>query len=288
VDTGKGSLSRPNETSCSAIAYFADFYHCLGADKRKGNVVKHTRLVNAILLLICCFVLGGCVWFQSLLPEGRPSDNELLDSYYRTVVKLSTSADVLASIQGPPHGLLSQSESVIASWGQKKKGYKAWFNIVAFHEDQLTAQRKYFFIEDERPRSLPALPKQKLRFDTEMVLEEEFLDQPFATENARRIAILQHVLEVFKQDIEQVSQDNVMLEASGTMVNQSFSRILQILEDMPVLASKLTELDGLDFDHIVLGKGKIRMVIRDDIVKVKIKIGSITNNFKRHKDVLAM
>jgi len=250
--------------------------------------VKHTRRVNAILLLVCCFVLSGCVWFQSLLPEGRPSDNELLDSYYRTVLKLSTSADALVAIQGPPHGLHSQSESVIASWGQKKKGYKMWFNMVAFHEDELTVQRKYFFIEDERPRSLPALPKQKLRFDTEMVLEEEFLEQPFANENARRIAILQHILEVFKQDIKQVAQDNRMLQASGTMVNQSFSRILQILDDMPVLASKLTELGGLDFDHVVLGKGKIRMVIRDDIVKVKIKIGSIIKNFNRHADVLAM
>jgi hypothetical protein len=223
-----------------------------------------------------------------MIPEGRPYDSELLESYYRTVLKQSTSADVLAAIQEPDYELLSQSESVIASWGQEKKGYKTWFNMVAFHEDELTVQRKYFFIEDEKPKDFLVLPKQKMRFDAEMVLDREFLEQPFANENVRRIAVLQHVLEIFMQDIKQVSQDNKMLAASGMMVNQSFLRILQILDDMPVLAFKLTELDGLDFDHISLGKGKIRMVFRDDIVKVNIKIGSVIKNFASHNDVLAM
>lgn len=250
--------------------------------------MKHVKLVNTILLLSCCCVLCGCVWLHGMLPEGRPYDSELLDSYYRTVLKQSTSAEVLAVIQRPDQGLLSQSESVIASWGQKKKGYKTWFNMVAFHEEQLTVQRKYFFVEDERSRNVLVLPVQKMRFDTEMVLDEEILEEPFANENARRIAILKHVLENFKQDIGQVTQDNKKLAASGMMVNQSLSRILQILDDMPVLASKLTELDGLDFDHIVLGKGKVRMVIRGDTVKVKIKIGSVIRNFRRHVDVIAM
>lgn len=160
--------------------------------------------------------------------------------------------------------------------------------MVAFHEEELTVQRKYFFVEDERPRELIILPKQKLRFDTEMVLDEEFLEQPFANENARRIAILQHVLEIYRQDIGQVSKDNKKLAASGMMVNRTISRILQILDDMPVLASRLTELDGLDFDHPVLGKGKIRMIVRDDIVKVKIKIGTVIRNFDRQADVIAM
>jgi hypothetical protein len=223
-----------------------------------------------------------------MLPEGRPYDSDLLESYYKTVLKQSTSAEVLAVIQKPDQGLLSQSESVIACWGQKKKSYKRWFNMVAFHEEELTVQRKYFFVEDERPRELIILPKQKLRFDTEMVLDEEFLEQPFANENARRIAILQHVLEIYRQDIGQVSKDNKKLAASGMMVNRTISRILQILDDMPVLASRLTELDGLDFDHPVLGKGKIRMIVRDDIVKVKIKIGTVIRNFDRQADVIAM
>jgi hypothetical protein len=244
-------------------------------------------MINAISLLVCC-ALGGCSWVERMVPEGRPYDSELLESYYRTVLKESTSADVLATIQEPEYELLSQSESVVASWGQEKKGYKTWLNLVAFHEDELTVQRKYFFIEDEKPRDFLILPKQKMRFDAEMVLEDEFLEQPFANENARRIAVLQHVLEIFKQDIKQVSRDNKMIEACGMMVNQSFLRVLQILDDMPVLAFKLTELGGLDFDHITLGKGKIRMVFRDDIVKIKIKIGSVIKNFDSHDDVLAM
>ena len=250
--------------------------------------MRHTRLVSAVLLSVCCFILGGCVWFGSLLPEGAPSDNELLDIYYQTVPKESTSADVLSLIQRPKGGLLSQSESVVACWGEKKDGYKTWFIMVAFHEDELTVQRKYFFVADERPRSLPMLPKQRLWFDTEMVLNRDFIEQPFANENARRIAVLQHVLDTYKEDLKQLTPDNRKLGASGSMVNQTLARILQILDDMPALAVKLSEPAGLEFDHITLGRGRVRMVIRDDVVKVKIKIGTIIKDFAKQPDVVAM
>ena len=88
-----------------------------------------------------------------LTPEGKPSEKEAFQSYYQTELKTSTTADVLVMINLPKYETLSQSTSVIASAGEKKKGYKTWMKMVAFDENKLTAERKYLFMIDEKPKS---------------------------------------------------------------------------------------------------------------------------------------
>ena len=68
----------------------------------------------------------------------------------------------------------------------------------------------------------------------------------------------------------------------------SLNGILQELDQSPAKAVRLSELSGLDFDHVNFGRGKIRMVLRDDIVKVKIKIGSVVKSFSKQPDVIGM
>ncbi len=211
-----------------------------------------------------------------LTPEGPPSEKQLLDAYYRTNLKESSSADVLGMIYMPEYGLLSQSKSVVASQGQKKKGHKLWFNMVAFDENDLRAKRKYFFVVDEKPKVLSE-PWAGLKFDCEMVLEREVLDEPYANENARRIAILNQVLENVRADIEEVGPDNNKLNVCGMLINQALMAVLSKLDSpagSPALAVKLSEPGGLEFSHMSFDKGKIRMVVADDIVTVKIRLGS--------------
>ena len=63
----------------------------------------------------------------------------VFDRFYTTTLKVSSSADVLSTVQttqDPDTELLSQSESIVALWG--KKDYKDrthWFNMVAFDDD---------------------------------------------------------------------------------------------------------------------------------------------------------
>jgi len=87
-------------------------------------------------------------------PEGSPSNSQIYTMYRQTVLQQSTSADVLMLFGRPDYALLSQSKSIIALAGEKKKGYKTWFDMVAFDENELIARRKYVFISDERPRQL--------------------------------------------------------------------------------------------------------------------------------------
>ena len=63
------------------------------------------------------------------------------------------------------------------------------------------------------------------------------------------------------------------------ILNETFEGILYTLEKSPVLTSRLGHLDGLNFDHENFDEGKIRMVIRGNVVKVTILAGGIINDF---------
>lgn len=233
-------------------------------------------------------VLGlcGCSVVEYLSPEEPPYKEQLSESYYRTKLRQSSSADVLAAI-GPASAagsgvtqLLSQSKSVIASSGQKKKGHEIWLNMVAFDENELTARRKYFFLVNERPKVLFVEPRENLSFDCEMVLEGDVLDEPYANDNAKRIAVLRQVLANVRRDVDEVAGDNKTVSICGMLINQALETVLVRLDSSPASALKLGESEGLQFSHISFDKGKIRMVLEDDIVTVRMRLGSLVYKFE--------
>jgi hypothetical protein len=240
--------------------------------KSKIRNFAFNLLFFALVCGLCGCVVRDTVVF--LAPEGGPYDNEANDVYGKIQLKESTSADVLSEIHLPKHELLSQSKSVVASYGHKKEGYKRWFKMVAFDEDQLTVQRKYLFIEDERLKNLFVEPWEGLAFDCQQVLTPEVLGKPYADENARRIGILRWMLKSFRKDVDEVSEDNKDIWVCGALVNQTIETVLVRLDSAPALAARLSEERGVQFEHINFDKGRIRMVIKDDIAAVKIRLGA--------------
>jgi hypothetical protein len=224
--------------------------------------------------------LCGCRILEYSKPEQPPHDAELYAAYRQTELKASSSYDVLTTIHQPQYELLSQSKSVIASWGQKRKGYKVWFNMVAFDENELTAKRKYIFIVDDR-RNLLEEPRKDLSFDCEMVLDRSVIHAPYANESARRIAILRRVRKNADKDRAEVGSDNRMLDVSGMLVNQALDAVLVELDSSPVLALKLSDPAGTDFSHINLGRGKIQTLVENSVVTVKIRLGSPAKKWKK-------
>jgi len=235
--------------------------------------------------LACCLFLCGCAVLDFVTPEAPPSNEEISKSYYQTELNESDAADVLGTIHRPEYELLSQSKRVVASSGQKKKGYKSWFNMVAFDENGLTAKRKYLFIADEKPKILFVEPWEGFRFECEMVLGADVLNKPYADENARRIAVLSQVMENTGRDIAEVESDNKNLAISGMVVHQGLEAVLQKLKDSPSLAKRLSEPAGVEFDHINFDKGRIGMLIEGDIVKIKMMLGSFVRYFEeKHQE----
>lgn len=233
--------------------------------KLKISNFKLWFLAFSIQLLVV-FGLCGCAVVDLFTPEGPPSYEQVSQSYCRTKLKTSSSADVLAVIHLPEYELLSQSKSVVASLGQKKKGYKTWLNMVAFDENKLTAQRKYLFIVDEKPKALFVEPWASLRFDCEMVLEPEILDEPYSNENARRIATLRQVLKNARKDIDELGQDNKMIAVSGMLINQGLEAILVKLDSSPALATGLNTPAGVEFSHMTCREVGMN-ITEEDLIK---------------------
>jgi len=205
--------------------------------------------------------------------ERYTGDSWLLGRYDQIVLKESSSAEVLSVIQ-QKDDFLSQSESVVAAWGDKRAGSMLWFSAVAFDEDLLTAKRKYSFVADERIKGYWIIPAQKLRFDAQAVINPKVLAEPYANENARRIAVLKQLLKDYSSDIIQLAPDSQTLTSGSMMARRVVNTVITRLEQNPAYAIKLDEPNGLDFDHPVLGKGRAGLVITDDIADLTIKVGT--------------
>lgn len=202
-------------------------------------------------------------------------------------LKISKSSDVIPMIKAE-NELVSQSENAIASWGKRSGGKIIWFNAVAFNEQDSTAIRKYGFISNEKAHSWFNLLGQTLRFDAEAVVDPEVLDAPYANESAKKIAVLESLLDDFSEDFEELSSDSQTLKSASMMAKQVMKTLLTDLEQSPALAQNLDKPGGMDFDHLNYDEGKVRMLIRDDIVKFKAMTGKSIRNFEKKLDVKSM
>ena len=235
---------------------------------------------------------GGC----SNESSGRRQDvfpqEELSSPYDHIAMQESLTIDALPKLQrfeserGPLLGgieTLSQGENIAASVGQSKNGRKIWFNMVTFDEYKLDVIRKYFFCVDEDATRFPARATRGFRFECEMVLEEQVLTQTYPSENATRIAILRRIRENLRKDIEAIGaadspeQHNKILSVCGMLLNQTLEAILLKLESSPALASRLGEGNGVDFDHVNFGAGKVMMVFLNDMVALRIRFGAFAD-----------
>ena len=87
--------------------------------------MKYKNLCLTVAI-VCCVVLVGC---QVTIP-----DRDVFGRCYLTTLRFSTSADTLSVIADNEKELLSQSPSVVASYGQKKDAAQVWVNMLSFDE----------------------------------------------------------------------------------------------------------------------------------------------------------
>jgi len=267
---------------------------CFAAKKSKIVSCKSTVAMRLFAVLLLGTLLGGCSAVSSWARTRQLSYQAKLSTPYDQIrLKQSVIHDAVPKIQRlkdelgvgfAGDELISHSENVVVSLGQSKDGYQNWFNMVTFQENELNAIRKYFFIVDDKAGSFRFRSGRGLRFDCEMVLEKEMLAEPDTSENARRIAILRNVLDNLRKDIGELSddteatgQENKMLDICRMLITQTFEVILRELDSSPVLATRLSQAGGVDFDHINFDKGKIQMVARGGIVTVKIRLGAFAH-----------
>ncbi len=254
---------------------------------------KKASLWCPLAILFLCTLAGSCSIIPFSGKRQKLSYEDLAAPYNQITLQESITLDVIPIMQrskkelGPRLAgteLLSKSQNTVASLGQSKNGYVTWFNMVTFHEYRLNVIRKSFFIVNDKETSLGTRTTRSLRFDCEMVLSKEVLNEQYTSESARQITILKHVMATLRKDISGLGADtntpgqsNEMLSVCGMLVNQTFEAILLKLDSSPVLATRLSEPDGVLFDHISFDKGTIQMTIEGDIVTIHIRLGSLAN-----------
>ncbi len=262
----------------------------------KGENVRYFTL---ILALVAVFV-AGC---NNTPSADAPDKNKVFNRYDSIVLGEDTSATVLQKLYNKSldkEEYLSQSESAVAKWAQRgdynttlvQRGDYAvvWFNIVGFDEESMTAKRKYAFLSDEDSPGwwvLVGAASQKLRFDMEMIMDDEVLDQPYASASDKWIAIIEEAKKLYLDDVRDIRKDSHAIDSISLLINQTFNQILEQIQRSPDLTQKLDKASGLEFDHSVLNEGRMLIIVDDatNTVDVKIKLGSATKDFANNDDV---
>jgi hypothetical protein len=243
--------------------------------------MKTWLLVYAAVLSV---VLSGCGTVGAIDRDG------VFGRYDKTILKQSTSADVLSYIQDTKTEHLSQSESVLASWGNDWDSRTHWFNMVAFDEEQLTAIRKYVFTQEDY-RGPNTKPRSKLRLDVAAVIDSQTLNAAYPTQYQKSVEIFKKLRTSFLDDSKAVDFESQKLQSSSMMTSQTFNILLTMLTQSPALAEDLAKPEGLEFNHMIHGTSRARMLIEGDIVKLKIKAGAgwfKFESFEKHDDVKNM
>jgi len=247
--------------------------------------------------LLALALLGstpGCATRRYLSPNRLPYA-KLAAPYYHTQIKASTTLDVLGIADAPDaqlesedvgRQLLNQSDVAIALSGRSDDTFKTWVNLIVFDEHRMTARRKYFFCSDERatvvpddPGRLLIPPRRGVVFDGECVLPPEIQTTPYATEEARLIAVVRWLADQFTTDVQDLTGDatrsvqaNELISTSGLMMSQVFRGVLGELARSPGLTRRLASDEGVEFPHISLDKGRIHLAVTNDVVTVRIRV----------------
>jgi len=258
---------------------------------RRAGAAGSALLAAAGLWALC---LCGCAIRGYLPPEQLPYA-KLAIPYESTQLGTSTTLDVLSIARNPNYQfardkadevLLTQGDAAIAFSGRSEDKSKTWVNIVVFDEYRLTATRKYFFLVDERMEVAPTAkkhllipPRRGIVFDAQFVLDPQILTTPYATEAARRIAILRNSAEQFQRDVAVLlgnphdpAQGSASISVAAMMMGQTFTGLLIELDKSPGLAQNLTTERGVEFPHINLNKGRVRLFDQGNVAAVTIRV----------------
>jgi hypothetical protein len=240
------------------------------------------------MILLCC--LSGC---SLVSPKARTAqkvrlyDKELSAAYDQTRLKKGLTLDVLPRMENRPGEILSQSESVVASLGRGKEGYKTWFTMVTFHEFELSVIRKYFFIVDEKVEKTMAKGR-GFRFDCQMLLTQDEIGEILdTTTEAKQTAVFKAMLDNLDKDVDQLApdidtpgQENKSLDISVLLIKNVCGSILRDLERSSVLATQISSSEGIEFEHINFGKGRIRIWSEGgDTALIRIRLGDLLPTF---------
>ncbi len=119
--------------------------------------------------------------------------------------------------------------------------------MTVFDEATGLAVRKYFFFVDEKAHHIPFLePKWTTQFNGQLIIDKAVLEKPYASQNARSIAIIKEIQKQFADDIAKVSGDNKNIAMCQMVVNESFEQLQLFICRIARVGFKTRHAGGCD------------------------------------------
>ena len=120
---------------------------------------------------------------------------------------------------------------------------------------------------------------QALAFDAQFVLDPEIGTALYATDEARKAAIVRSLAQRFKGDVDKLAgpptaarQTDAIVATAGMMMNQVFQGVLAEFDQSSALAKNLNNEEGVAFRHRSLGEGRMRLLVTSGIGTVAVRI----------------
>jgi hypothetical protein len=227
-------------------------------------------------VIIAAYLSGGCAYFQEpkerLSFEEKPYTSQLPENYHKIEVNKSSSAEVLSVIHREDKEFLSQSESIIASSGVRKKGSQLWYSLIAFDEESLLVSRKYFMAADEKSHHLFA-EDQKFFFDAVLSTPQEIMNEPYPDNNTRKLELIKYIDDQFSEDSLALVPDSKTFHSGVLMTKQTLNTLVNKFEASPAQLANIHKPEGLPFDHMNFDGGRVRMLVDNELLRLRIKVG---------------
>ena len=247
-----------------------------------------TRSVLSVLLLMVVVPVTGCAWtVRGLsLPE-NPSPNDLLVTFNQIELNKSTSGDVLASVRYPDDQLIVQAQNTLGISGPRTPVNRTWLTMVSFGES-LAVSGKYFVLVDDKPKAFMYKKFTRARLDAEKIVTPEVLTKNYPDEETKNVAILRDILTGFNASATEIKLSDTRSRSCAMAVDQLMNQILTRFKITPAEAMHFDCAEGIAFEHPTMGKGRFRMVLDGEIVKLKMIVGSVSDDMEKLPDVQSM
>ena len=256
--------------------------------------VQCDSILKIALITALVMAVQGCTTVRRYIRPGQFSYAQLSGVYRDTTLGKTGSLEVLRSAQPTTDDgqsdlerdqMVAETDNVVAVFGQSPDGFTHWFSLFSFDPYEMTARNKYFFLFDEKATASPfserryLTPRRVLVFKAEMLMGD-VLQQPFTSETAQRVSLVQEAMRRLRHDVEVMTASAEGptrhyrdLASNGVFANQMLEQAVRRLNQSPVLARKLTTDEGVGFSPVSLGPGWIWMDLNRDAVHLTIEVG---------------
>lgn len=250
------------------------------------------RFVVVSSLLATMSLSSGCAWFArgSDAPEA-PTPLQLLATFKGTELGVSTSGDVLASmsyLSYPGIEIPTTSQTTVSISGPQDLADRTWMTLISFGEDNLTADGKYFMYVNDKPRGFFHHKVTNARMDIEKVITPSVLTANYPTEEEKNLAVIRDCLKGFNAAARALKTQDRRVRSCTMAGNQLLNERITDYTASPSSMGPITSMTGLAFDTPELGSGRMKMVIKGNIVKLKMVCGPVASDFSQMPEMRAM